>query len=843
MTVSQKAALSLLVSVLLFAVFTVLAFTGLFNLIETSFYNPSITSSLNRELNRNAVAIDSILNSWQAKFSAALSEPSVRRSFLSNQTAEDIFERSRIFGTLQESLGGFQWARFIDSGGIRLNYSTYPSDILSQDRNFTAYRNYPGLTGSLPYESIASHDGENGKIIFDEDGERVLVSLPFYDYYEVFRGTALFSISIRGLSEQLINEGLIKAGDDVTVLADPRGVLIGRPVSAGKSFFPQVASVWNSGILSLAAIDSADSSGTLNSLVLLSAQTPQGIFVGRLVNENVFSFPMPMKIILLISFFLTIYLIIFLLLNLRQDSVTVVQNRLRQLQISLIEQYYERKSVMDWGRWSRELEQRRDEIRAELKKGIRDNRKTKDGGNDIDQLIDKSWDELLAVIGGRRDSGIDEEKLQAIVNRILAAPVSAEQLTAPVNKAPVNTAAVRPVVLPEKSGPANPEPADLEPAELEPAELEPADLEPAELEPADAELTEAVDAVEELEPADLEPAELEPAELEPVDSEPAELEPADLEPAELEPADAELAEAVDTVEELEPAELEPAELELVDAEPAELEPAEAAAEIQVSADSGFSELAGSQTAAEQTAEPELLEEIGEFEDLEELDLAEEVGELEELDSAETESIELESGEVAGELEELSPDETGAMPAAQSEVNLDELARQIEYSDVIPADDEDADVIFSGDFEIASPFKTMFNEIHEPEWTDSGSPEIKPVNEPNEDLPELAPAEEEEKKNLTDPADSDAADYSGLEALPIKTGPAIIYRPFQAVDLNPQILQAQDDEVLEELQAQENTEENVINEKDGVPYINKVTVDSESADLNQDFKKLVDSILD
>jgi hypothetical protein len=91
---------------------------------------------------------------------------------------------------------------------------------------------------------------------------------------------------------------------------------------------------------------------------------------------------------------------------------------MKQLQISLIEQFYERKGEMDWNRWSRDIELRRDEINAQLKKGI------KTGGikgEDIDVLIDKSWDELFSIIGVRRETSLEEEKLEAIFHRILAA--------------------------------------------------------------------------------------------------------------------------------------------------------------------------------------------------------------------------------------------------------------------------------------------------------------------------------------------------------------------------------------------------------------------------------------
>jgi hypothetical protein len=418
-TVSQKAALSLLISIFLFAGFAVLAYTGLFDLIETRFYDPSVTRAMNREIAGETKTIETFLAELETRFSATLAETSIQRSFLPNQSAEDIFERTRIYGTLIESLGGLQWVRFVDSGGSRLHFSTYGPDIFSQDRLSIAFRNYTDDETNLPYEQVAVEAGASPRLIMDDRGDRIIFAFPFHDSFDVYRGTALFSLSIRALSERLIAEGRAKIGEDIAILPEPPGIISGIPGSNRRAILSSIASIWSGGILSLTALDSADSGV---SLALIAEKTNRGIIVGRVINEALFSFPDTMKIILLVSFFLTIYLTIFLFFNLKQDTMMVVQNRLKSLQISLIEQYYDRKGDVDWNHWSRELEQRRDDIRAEVKRGIRIP-KGKRADEDINTLIDKSWDELLSVIGGQKAAspGFDEEKIQNILNRILQA--------------------------------------------------------------------------------------------------------------------------------------------------------------------------------------------------------------------------------------------------------------------------------------------------------------------------------------------------------------------------------------------------------------------------------------
>jgi hypothetical protein len=566
-TISHKAAFSLLIAVVLFAVFTTLAFTGLFNLVEARFYNPSVTRALIRETELDAEAAGEFLGELRDRFAATLEEDAVRRSFLPSQSDEDIFERSRLYGLLHEKLRGLLWVRFVDIGGSRLHFSTFPEDILRRDGQSLAYRSYPETAGALPYDQAAVPNEGAPRLILDGPGDRIIFAYPFYDSFEAYRGTALFCLSIRAMTEGFITRGRIKAGEDLAAVSSPPGVLAALSHPGREALISRVADVWRAGAPNLSRIDSGDggAGGRGTALVLFSARTSLGIYTGRLVDESLFHFPGAMKLILLAAFFLTVYLTVFLLFNLRQDSVTVVQNRLKRLQISLIEQFYDRKGEADWNRWSRELQQRREEIRGEMKRGL-NFKPGRPGTAAADLLIDKSWDELTALIGGRRETGgPDREKLQALLNLIT-------QTLSP------GTAPPPP---PENAGTA--EEAGLE--ELESAE-----------EPEAPEVLEAVDAgeaeLEELESAE-EPEALEV--LEAADAGEAELE--ELESAE-EPDAAEAPEAADAGE----AELE--ELESVE-EPEALEAPEAA-------DAGEMELEELESVDEPEAPeaPEAAEEAG-----------------------------------------------------------------------------------------------------------------------------------------------------------------------------------------------------------------------------------------
>jgi hypothetical protein len=405
---SCKAAISFFVSMLLFAGFTVLAYTDLFDLIETRFYNPSVARSSSRKAAEDAKAIGVFLAELQARFAASLEEEAVRDSFILNQQAEDIFERSRMYGTMLESRIGLQAVRFVDSGGSRIHFSSSPQDILQQDEDSISYRPYNEDGGELPFKDVEVPAQSRAKIVFDEAGKRIIFSFPFYDSLDVHRGSALFYLSVRAVSDRLIREGLAKAGDDVSLVPKPGGFVLGLPPGQEQVLVPLIASVWNEDILNPVHLFSEE---TPASLTLVSAKTGD-IFTGLLLEESLFVISPAMKIILLASFFSTLYLTLFLFFNIRQDPVTVVESRLNKLRIALLEHYYDAPEEAE-GNWARELELRREEIRSELKRGL------KDKGRDLDNLIDRAWDELLSIISMRRNSlWGDEKRLEEILNRI-----------------------------------------------------------------------------------------------------------------------------------------------------------------------------------------------------------------------------------------------------------------------------------------------------------------------------------------------------------------------------------------------------------------------------------------
>ncbi|MDR0401193.1 MAG: hypothetical protein LBH51_09680 [Treponema sp.] len=436
MNISHKIIFSLLISALIFTVFTAAAFTGLFDMVETRFYNPQIARGLNREAAEDARVIGDFLAELDNRFAAALAGESVKRSFLPDHAEEDMGERSRIFGILLNSLPGLRSVRFVDAGGSRIHFSTLAEDLIHQEGSSFTYRSYRDCPGVLPYQNVESPEGAAPRIVFDGPGERLIFSYPFSDTLDVYRGSALFTFSVRAVAERMIREGQLKVGEDLSVVSSPGGFLLGLPGMGKEDLKNQAAALWQEGILGFAGLDEDGHEDGREPLVLVSAKydgvSPQfarpgdrnggAVFTGRLVQESLFTLPPLMRSIFLGSFFLTLFLFVFLLFNLRQDAVALIRDRLKRLQKGLFRQYYEQKEAVDWKRWTKELAQRRGEVRAQIKRGLPRRGMgppaTGESGA-LDALIDLSWNETVAALSGYPTADINDERLRAAVLDIL----------------------------------------------------------------------------------------------------------------------------------------------------------------------------------------------------------------------------------------------------------------------------------------------------------------------------------------------------------------------------------------------------------------------------------------
>ena len=339
MTVPKKVVISLLLSVFLFSFILAFAYIGFFDFIESRFYNPSVTAALIRETGWEAEIAGDFLSSLQKCFLSLLDESSVRRSFLPAQYNADMYERSKIFGALTESVSGLNSVRFIDSGGTKILYSTYPPDIITPDVFSAVYRNYSDDPFALPFDKVdapsdASSDKQY-KLIFHRD--ELIFSFPFFDDSDTRMGVALFAVSSGELIDALIATGRPGFNEKLIFYSDGSGCLAG--VIRG-GFGISEKDILNTAAAVSSAVAESRRQGIIPfagaPFALVLASSEHGFCFGRIVKEDLLNFPQPLKAITLVSIFLTIFLIVFFIFNLWPGSDASVGADAGKTQASVI---------------------------------------------------------------------------------------------------------------------------------------------------------------------------------------------------------------------------------------------------------------------------------------------------------------------------------------------------------------------------------------------------------------------------------------------------------------------------------------------------------------------------
>ena len=153
MTSGQKVALSLLLTIFLFAGFVVLAYSGVFTLIETRFYQPSLISGIESTLSDVSKAYTEYTDNLTKTFEEISTSKSIKNVSNPAQTNDDIQNRSKIFSEITTKISGLAGYRVVDTNGKYIHYSTFDSDILKQNSNAISYKNYDNSL-DLPYETI-----------------------------------------------------------------------------------------------------------------------------------------------------------------------------------------------------------------------------------------------------------------------------------------------------------------------------------------------------------------------------------------------------------------------------------------------------------------------------------------------------------------------------------------------------------------------------------------------------------------------------------------------------------------------------------------------------------------
>ncbi len=613
MTSGQKTAVSLLTSVLVFAAFTVFAFTGLFSVIDARFYEPGKIAQIQKHLDLVSENYNEYVSTLESRFgkneNSFLKQKSVLSYIQNNPSDDDVRSRSKHSGDLFSQTPGLLGMRLIDKNGTSIHYSTFSTDVLNRTAEIVSYKNYTDsitLSGEkeIPFEQINAGDsystgGTNCRTIFDGRDNRIIVSFPFYDSYDAYRGSFVFYVNANDFNRVLLAKKLITFGDTGNLVSGldvesekkntdyKSGFVFGLPAVGKQLFEKEILLRWEKGLTGPEKIIWSNSENTFDSaeydvsakkekqknnywVLVSSSKTPFG-YIGGVYPDEIFVMADGVKILLLICIFVTVFLAVFLIVNLKQDDMVVIRERIRKLELGLVSEYLKKKENVDWKVVSGKIAERRQDVTLEIIRSL--GKRSKKYDKEIKELINKSYDELLAAMNVQvkkeeESSLSNSEQIKQMLEQILSSGTikvqAANVVAAPEDGTPVRPAAVAAKAAEPDAVEELEEIGDAEPIEeVEEAEAVEEVEELGEVE--ELEEVEEVESVEEVEDADAveELEEIDDAEsiedAEPVEEAEA-VEEAVPEVVE-EVGDAEELESVEPVEEAEAAEAEPVELE------------------------------------------------------------------------------------------------------------------------------------------------------------------------------------------------------------------------------------------------------------------------------------------
>ena len=186
------------------------------------------------------------------------------------------------------------------------------------------------------------------------------------------------------------------------------------------------------------------------------------------------------KIALLVCLFITLFLVVFLMFNLRHDDMVFIKRRIRKFQYELLKEYIERKDTTDWKTLAKGIASRRMDVNDEVKKSL--GRRGKKHSEVVDAMLESSWQDIMSAFASASSRNMVPKQFESRETLV-------EEIPSPVKAS-----------MPEKIPEAEPVEAPEEIQELEEVE----EAEPVEEleEVPEAEAVEELEEVEEAEPVE-----------------------------------------------------------------------------------------------------------------------------------------------------------------------------------------------------------------------------------------------------------------------------------------------------------------------------------------------------
>jgi len=414
MAIAKRLSYSLLISTLVFAAFAVVAFSGLFPWIEAQFYSPKVVSEFQSRLEQASQGIDGWKKNTLEKLDKVLGDGVFDGVFSPTSSQAAIQKRYQSAKLFLMGIRGGGSLRILSGDRSQIQFSTEDTDVkVKGDFSVTFH-----LVSELPSFPDLKDPGLNdGKahVLSDLEGRSLWFLRPWKDSQGLLQGFALMSVSLEDLRLSLVEAGLAMADQPITVLAPDEFLfsLLGRKTDS--TVVARVKELRVQGILPpVQRIARADGQLTV-ALVRKNS-------LNLLVPTSSLELDPILKGLLLISFYTVLFLVLFLVANLRGEPLSVVTRKVKRFQLQVVKQYLDLKEKDKIQSLRDELDSHSAEIRTDILRSLgRVKRRDREW---VDRYIDTSWQEVMDLLRGpspptEASTGADWKRLETMLQQAL----------------------------------------------------------------------------------------------------------------------------------------------------------------------------------------------------------------------------------------------------------------------------------------------------------------------------------------------------------------------------------------------------------------------------------------
>ena len=487
-----KTALSLLLTFIAFTVIAIASLSGLFSPIEKRFYEPAQVQQFRSELNEVASAGNQYFSSLLAAFGSDdggfLNAESVL-TFLSVSPSDEVLHR---FAVLSEAHRGLEGIRVVDASGRRVHFSSFRNDyrLDAGRRIYSNYQDLKTLFGNpeIPFENLSCFSGEEThpyRIGIDGQNQRIVYSFPLENNGSRF--CVLFYVGTRGFINTLIEKKIISVNQDIPLVSSADcmtgGFVLGLENDIRGAADAELLKIWKNGQVDTDGIQTDGiqfvfDDRTVNYTVFTDRSTSAPFFSILFRSDSVL-LPGYVKILILVSAFISVCLFFLILFNFKKDDDVIIRDRIKRVQFELLSEYFDKN--LERAEIAGIIEAKKSDVSVRIKKSL--GRRGKKHSAELDTMLEKSWSEIIDMLSAekKQQPSFDMSEIRRMLEELLSAtPVTVRNQ--PVQTVPAKVAEPEPVDDLEEADGAEPV-EDLEEADGEESveDLEEVDV----VEPAD----------------------------------------------------------------------------------------------------------------------------------------------------------------------------------------------------------------------------------------------------------------------------------------------------------------------------------------------------------------------